>query len=116
LISSDDLPPEHTVVIEADIQKAPNLKPRTGKNADKEDTRPEVIRISNRIRDHIYQRCSDSDMKANKKRVDPVLKLYLGAHCIINDNDNIAQERANGTYLDGERHGLSCVDEFIRRI
>jgi hypothetical protein len=31
------------------------------------------------------------------KFVDPALKLYKGAHCMINDNDNIASGRGNGT-------------------
>ena len=31
------------------------------------------------------------------KYIDPALKLYRGAHCMINDNENIASGRGNGT-------------------
>ena len=36
-------------------------------------------------------------MKDQQKQIDPALKLYVGAHCMIIDNDDIAKGRANGT-------------------
>jgi hypothetical protein len=36
-------------------------------------------------------------MKAGTKLVDPALKLYVGAHCMITDNDNVKEGRANGS-------------------
>ena len=36
-------------------------------------------------------------MKEQHKQVDPALKLYVGCHCMIIDNDDISKGRANGT-------------------
>ena len=36
-------------------------------------------------------------MKDQQKNIDPALKLYVGAHCMIIDNDDISKGRANGT-------------------
>ena len=36
-------------------------------------------------------------MKDQQKNIDPALKLYVGAHCMIIDNDDITKGRANGT-------------------
>ncbi len=41
--------------------------------------------------------CGDSDMKDQQKNIDPALKLYVGAHCMIIDNDDISKGRGNGT-------------------
>jgi hypothetical protein len=95
-ISSDDLPPETTVVIEADINRAPKLKQREGVSRE-DDPRPEPIRVSRSTKRLIYARCGDADLKSGNKCIDPALKLYIGAHCMINDNDDIKDGRANGT-------------------
>ena len=36
-------------------------------------------------------------MKDQHKQVNPALKLYVGCHCMIIDNDDISKGRANGT-------------------
>ncbi len=36
-------------------------------------------------------------MKDQQKQIDRALKLYVGAHCMIIDNDDIAKGKANGT-------------------
>ena len=36
-------------------------------------------------------------MKYQHKQVDPALKIYVGCHCMIIDNDDISTGRANGT-------------------
>jgi hypothetical protein len=36
-------------------------------------------------------------MKDQHTQVDPALKLYVGAHCMINDNEDISRGRANQT-------------------
>ena len=45
----------------------------------------------------IYSRLGDADVLDDKKHVDPALKLYVGAHCMIMENDNLKEGRANGT-------------------
>ena len=36
-------------------------------------------------------------MNEEHQQVDPALKLYVGAHCLINDNEDIPKGRINGT-------------------
>jgi len=95
LVDSDENPPEHTVVIEADIRHAPKRKPKQKKNQDDEGPLP--AKVTPELRNKIYARCGDSDMKDQHKQVDPALKLYVGCHCMIIDNDDISKGRANGT-------------------
>jgi hypothetical protein len=95
LVDSDENPPEHTVVIEADIRHAPKRKPKQKKN--KDDEGPLPAKVTPELRNKIYARCGDSDMKDQHKQVDPALKLYVGCHCMIIDNDDISKGRANGT-------------------
>ncbi len=94
-VDCNENPPEHTVVLEADIRHAPKHKPRKNKN--KNDDSPLPARITPELRNKIYARCGDSDMKDQNKQIDPALKLYVGAHCMIIDNDDISKGRANGT-------------------
>jgi hypothetical protein len=94
-IDSSDLPPSHTVIIEADITRAPARRPR---KKDREDTN--IIfcpPVTKRNSEKIYSKCSDSDMRDGTKFIDPALKLYIGVHCMINDNEDIASGRGNGT-------------------
>ena len=37
-------------------------------------------------------------MKDQQKQIDPALKLCVGVHCMIIDNNGIAKGRANGTF------------------
>jgi hypothetical protein len=102
---SDELPPNHTIIVEADISEAPLQKPKNNKNSN--DNREEVIsnqrnkamrvRIDPIIKSLIYSRLGDHDVRDKNKPIDPALKLYVGAHCMINENDNVKEGRANGT-------------------
>lgn len=49
------------------------------------------------IRNLIYAKLGDCQLKDQNKMIDPALKLYVGCHCMINDNDDIKEGRANGT-------------------
>ena len=93
-VENSDPPPEHTVVIEADIRKAP--KRRKSKKTFSEET-PLPARVTTELRNKIYARCGDCDMKDQQKNVDPALKLYFWAHCMIIENDDISRGRGNGT-------------------
>ena len=95
LVDSDDGPPEHTVVIEADIRKAQKYKRKSKDQTSEEHPLP--AKLTSRLCNKIYAKCGDSDMKDQQKNIDPALKLYVGAHCMIIDNDDISKGRANGT-------------------
>jgi hypothetical protein len=100
-VENDELPPDHTVIVEADIQDAPKYKPKKTKKKGQEKEEDEIppirIRIDPMIKSLIYSRLGDDDVKDQNKPVDPALKLYVGAHCLINENDNVKEGRANGT-------------------
>ena len=91
-VTSDELPPKHTIILEADITQAPKSKRRSDS-----ETRPRSIRVSKRIMERIYSRCGDSDVTCNKKHIDPAIKTYAGGHAMVNDNDGITEGLANGT-------------------
>ena len=90
-ISSAALPPEHTVVIEADIRSTK----QTNKNKKTHQT------IGGSIRHRILTSCGDASvMTSSNKHVDPALCLYVGAHVICTiDNVDLNKEvpRGNGT-------------------
>ena len=93
-VESEELPPCHTLVIEADIMRAPKRKPKGGKTNHQDAFH---VRVTKRICEKIYSKCGDSDMMDQRNYIDPALKLYRGAHCMINDNEDIASGRGNGT-------------------
>jgi hypothetical protein len=93
-VDSIELPPQHTLIVEADLMRAPKRKPKKGKK-NAEEVFP--VRITRSNCQKIYSKCSDSDMKDQTKFIDPALKLYKGVHCMINDNDDIASGRGNVT-------------------
>ncbi len=63
-VDSSDPSPKHTIVIEADIRKAP--KRRKSQKAFSEET-PLPARVTTELRNKIYAMCGDSDMKDQKK-------------------------------------------------
>ena len=71
LIDSDENPPEHTVVIEADIRHAPKQKQKQKNTQDDEGPLP--AKVTPELRNKIYARCGDSDMKDQHKQVDQAL-------------------------------------------
>jgi len=68
-INSADLPPDHTLIIEAVIQSSKSKKTSTS--------------IGSYTRDRIIHTCGDADCVVNDTRyIDPALRLYVGAHCM----------------------------------
>ena len=86
-IDSDDLPPEHTIIIEADIQSS-----STEGSTDK-------TRVSQDIRDRIINTCGDSHIRTpSGKKINPALRMYVGAHAMCTDNSKLKQLKlGNGT-------------------
>ena len=83
---SEQLPPEHTIVIEAKICSY--------------ETTLHHVTVDNVLRHQIVTTCGDNDVKCNKKLVDPALCLYVGAYlmCVM-ENSFLTEEvpRGNGT-------------------
>jgi hypothetical protein len=93
-VESSEMPPSHTIVIEADITRAPARKPKKNEKCQNNTFCPCVTKNN---REKIYSRCGDCNMKDGTKFIDPALKMYIGVHCMINDNGDIASGRGNGT-------------------
>lgn len=97
-IESDEMPPEHTIVVEADIRQSPKQKPKhSDRNNDSSFQSTFRVQVDPIMKSLIYSRLADSQVKHGNKYVDPALKLYVGAYCMITDNDDIKSGLANGT-------------------
>lgn len=83
---SDQLPPEHTIVIEAQIRSSNQTQRH--------------MTIDNVLRHQIITTCGDNDVKWGRKLVDPALCLYVGSYlmCVM-ENSFLTEEvpRGNGT-------------------
>ena len=85
----DILPPDHTIIIEADI-----LSSATKKQAKYNQ------RIAGSMRHRILTTCGDANCSSGTRRIDPALCLYTGAHLICTtDNKNLRDKVpfGNGT-------------------
>ena len=86
LIESDDLPPDHTIVIYADIKHTMNKKNK--------------VKIDNVLRHRIITLCGDAHVKeGTSTKVDPGLCLYVGAYlpCVI-DNKSLNDRVQRGNW------------------
>lgn len=103
-IDTDDLPPDHTLIIEADIRSS-------------KDKSNGATRVSSTMRDAIINTCGDADVKVNKsKKIDPSLRIYAGAHVMCNNNDLLKKYKiGNGTIARVKRVKLktSAPDSLI---
>jgi len=87
-VESNDDPPDHTIVIYANITHAKSKKCK-------------VRRIDNVLRHRIITSCGDAHVKVGKsKKIDPALCLYVGAYlqCVVDNaclNERVP--RGNGT-------------------
>ena len=86
-VDDKGLPPDHTIFVEADIQSC-NTNESTGKT-----------RVSRELCERIISTCGDGHCQSStKKRVDPCLRLYPGAHSMVTDNSRLKSDKVgNGT-------------------
>ena len=96
-IDSPDLPPDHTIIIEADIQ---NPSKKTSK-----------MKVDRALRHRIITTCGDADVKVGLKLADPALRLYIGAYIICNvDNKHLKDKVPIGNGTLGRVVGMSLKD------
>ena len=86
-VDSNDLPSSHTIIIEAEIYSS-------NTNANNGNTR-----VSKALTDRIINTCGDSHyISGQSKKVDPCLRLYVGAHAMCNNNSKLKTKNiGNGT-------------------
>jgi DNA repair ATPase RecN len=84
-VTTNDLPPDHTLIIEAHI---------TSSNSKKSQQK-----VDKHLRNRIITSCGDADVMVGTKHIDPALCIYIGAHliCIDNKHLNSKTPRGNGT-------------------
>ena len=84
-IDTDELPPEHTIIIEADIQSNTSKGGTTCVNCE--------------IRDRMIATCGDASIDtACGKLVDTCLRIYSGGHKMCTNNDKLESDGiGNGT-------------------
>ena len=84
-VTTNDLPPSHTLIIEAHI---------TSSNSKKNQKK-----IDKNLRNRIITTCGDADVMVGTKHIDPALCIYQGAHLICIDNKHLNSKipRGNGT-------------------
>ena len=82
-VESDNLPPEkHTITIEADISNQATYN-NNGKT-----------RVSPELRDRIISTCGDTHcVSVQSKKVDPCLRLYVGAHAMCINNSKLKTDK-----------------------
>jgi len=87
VVNSPEVPPAHTIIIEAVIQSS---KSKTSH-----------VSIGKFTRDRIIHTCGDADCVVNNtKYVDPALRLYVGAHCMCTVDNKRLKDKVpigNGT-------------------
>ena len=85
-VNENRLPPDHTIIIEADIKSSSSKRSKQ--------------KIDNVLRHRIITSCGDAQVKVGTKHIDPALCLYVGAYviCVI-DNSHLKDRvpRGNGT-------------------
>ena len=89
IISTRNNPPQHTIIIEADIQSSKRK-------------RGEETPMTHFLRQRIISSCGDAKVikTSDKKHIDPALCLYEGARFIcVTDNSSLNEKvpRGNGT-------------------
>jgi hypothetical protein len=66
------MPPDHTLIIEANISTSVSRKSRQ--------------KVDRHLKNRILTSCGDADVMSGTKHIDPALCLYIGAYFICIDN------------------------------
>ena len=74
-----EAPPEHTIVIEAEIQST--------------KSKQRSVTIDNVLRHKIITTCGDDNVKYGTKHVDPALCLYIGAYLLCTVGNEFLKEK-----------------------
>ena len=84
-VTTNNLPPSHTLIIEAHITSSNSKKIQQ--------------KVDKNLRNRIITTCGDADVMVGTKHIDPALCVYHGAHLICIDNKHLNSKipRGNGT-------------------
>jgi hypothetical protein len=84
-VTCDEMPPEHTLIIEGHITSSISTTTRQ--------------RIDRHFRHCIITSCGDANVMMGSKHIDPALCIYIGAYLICIDNKHLRDKvpQRNGT-------------------
>jgi len=84
-ITCKELPPNHTLIIEANISSSISKKSQH--------------KIDRHLKKRILTTCGDADVMSGTKHIDPALCIYIGSSLICIDNKHMKDRvpRGNGT-------------------
>ena len=116
LATSNDPPPDHTIIIEADIQSKSSS--RAGSS----------VRVSSSVREMILSTCGDNDIRVTKsnskgdkndtsrggQKIDPALRLYQGCPGMGISNKDLDNGVGNGTAFEVLRVQLKEMASSLR--
>ena len=93
-MSSTEMPPTNTIIIEADITSS--------------TTKKSIQQINCHLRHRILTTCGDANAMFGTKHIDPALCLYVGAIVMCIDNKHLKDKvpRGNGTICQALKIGL----------
>jgi hypothetical protein len=81
-VTTNELPPENTIIIEAHITSL--------------DSKKSKQKIDGHLRNRIITTCSDADAMVGTKHIDPALCIYISAHLICIDNKHLKSKTPRG--------------------
>ncbi len=81
-ITSNEMPPDHTLIIEANISSSVSTK--------------SCQKIDRHLKNRILTSCGDADVMSDTKHIDPTLCLYIGASLICIDNKHMKDRVPRG--------------------
>ena len=114
-VTSKDPPPDHTVIIEANIQSTSSSRARSN------------MMVSRSLRELILSTCGDNDVRVTKsncngdkndsrggQKIDPSLRLYQGCPGMGISNKNLDDGVGNGTAFEVLRVQLKALTPSLR--
>ncbi len=81
-VTTNELPPDHTLIIEAHITSSNSKKLQQ--------------KVDKHLRNCIITSCGDADVMVGTKHIDPALCIYIGAHLICIDNKHLNSKTPRG--------------------
>ncbi len=81
-VATNELPPDHTLIIEAHITSL--------------NSKQSQQKVDRNLRNCIITSCSDADVMVGTKHIDPALGIYIGAHLICIDNKHLNSKTPGG--------------------
>ena len=110
-VTCDEMPPEHTLIIEGNITSSISNTTRQ--------------RIDRHLRHRIITSCGDANVMMGSKHIDPALCIYIGAYLICIDNKHLTDKvpwgngtlcRVLGVKLKDNAQSYKCKNYYGKKV